>query len=43
MQSDEGVMIIDDSIKEKPYTDENEIGRWHYDHSKDRLLKAAIS
>jgi hypothetical protein len=39
MQSDEGVMIIDDSIEEKPYTDENEIGCWHYDHSKDRLVK----
>jgi hypothetical protein len=39
MQSDEGVMIIDDSIKEKPYTDENEIVCWPYDHSKDRLVK----
>src|SRR5229473_5610845 len=39
MQSDEGVMIIDDSIEEKPYTDENDIVCWHYDHSKDRLLK----
>jgi hypothetical protein len=39
MQSDEGVMIIDDSIEEKPYTDENDIVCWHYDHSKDRLVK----
>src|SRR5918996_4733366 len=39
MQSDEGVRIIGDSIKEKPYTDENEIVCWHYDHSKDRLVK----
>ena len=39
MQSGEGVMIIDDSIEEKPYTDENEIVCWHYDHSKDRLVK----
>jgi hypothetical protein len=38
-QSDEGVMIIDDSIEEKPYTDENAIVCWHYDHSKDRLVK----
>ena len=28
MQGDEGVMIIDDSIEEKPYTDENEIVCW---------------
>jgi DDE superfamily endonuclease len=39
MQSAEGVMIIDDSIEEKPYTDENDIVCWHYDHSKDRLVK----
>jgi hypothetical protein len=39
VQSAEGVLIIDDSIEEKPYTDENEIVCWHYDHSKDRLLK----
>jgi hypothetical protein len=39
MQSTDGVLIIDDSIEEKPYTDENDIVCWHYDHSKDRLLK----
>jgi len=39
MQSHEGVRIIDDSIEEKPYTDENDIGCWHYDHSKERLVK----
>ena len=39
IQSDEGVLIIDDSIEEKPYTDENDIIAWHYDHSKDRSIK----
>jgi len=39
MQSDEGVAIIDDSIAEKPYTDENDIVCWHYDHSQDRMVK----
>jgi len=39
VQSAEGVLIIDDSIEEKPYTDENDIVCWHYDHSKDRMLK----
>src|SRR5713226_9204998 len=38
-QSDAGVRILDDSIEEKPYTDENDLVCWHYDHSKDRLLK----
>lgn len=39
VQSPSGVLIIDDSIEEKPYTDENDIICWHYDHSKDRLVK----
>lgn len=39
IQSDEGVMIVDDSVAEKPYTDENDIICWHYDHSKDRMVK----
>src|SRR6266481_212874 len=39
MQSNEGVLIIDDSISEKPYTDENDIVCWHYDHSQQRTVK----
>jgi len=39
VQSEAGVLILDDSIEEKPYTDENDIVCWHYDHSKDRMLK----
>lgn len=39
VQSEAGVLSIDDSLEEKPYTDENEIVCWHYDHSKDRTLK----
>jgi DDE superfamily endonuclease len=39
IQSDEGVLIVDDSISEKPYTDENEIICWHYDHSKGFSVK----
>ena len=39
LQSDEGVMSIDDRSEEKPYTDENDIVCWHYDHAKDRLVK----
>ncbi len=39
VQSGEGVLIIDDSIEEKPYTDENELVCWHYDHSKERSIK----
>jgi hypothetical protein len=34
-----GVLIIDDSIAEKPYTDANEIICWHYAHRQDRSVK----
>jgi hypothetical protein len=36
---DSGVLIIDDTIEEKPYTDESELICWHYDHSKGRNVK----
>ena len=39
VQSEAGVLIIDDSIEEKPYTDENDIVCWHYDHAKAALVK----
>ena len=29
IESEEGVAIVDDSIAEKPYTDENDIICWH--------------
>ena len=32
-------MIIDDTIEEKPYTDESELVCWHYDHWKGRNVK----
>jgi hypothetical protein len=35
----DGVMIVDDSIEDKVYTDENEIICWHYDHAKGRNVK----
>ncbi len=39
IQSPQGVLIIDDSTEEKPYTDENDIICWHYDHSKQQNVK----
>lgn len=39
VESADGVLIIDDSIEEKPYTDENELICWHWDHSQDRSVK----
>jgi hypothetical protein len=39
VESDEGVLIVDDSIEEKPYTDENELVCWHWDSSQQRNVK----
>lgn len=39
VEQEDGVLIIDDSIEEKPSTDEHELISWHYDHSKDRTVK----
>ena len=34
-----GVLVFDDSIVEKAYTDENEIIAYHFDHAKNRNVK----
>lgn len=39
IESGDGVLIFDDTISEKMWTDENEIVCWHYDHTKGRLVK----
>jgi hypothetical protein len=39
IEQDEGVLIVDDSIAEKPYTDENDIIAWHYDHAVGHSVK----
>ena len=39
IESESGVIVIDDTIEEKEYTDENELICWHFDHSKGRNIK----
>jgi len=39
VQSEDAVLIIDDSVEEKPYTDESELVCWHFDHTQNRTLK----
>ena len=39
IESDAACLIIDDSLEEKPYTDENDIICRHYDHSKQGPVK----
>ena len=33
------MLIFDDSIEEKKYTDSNELIQWHYDHTAGRSVK----
>jgi hypothetical protein len=39
MEREDGVLIFDDTIQEKPYTDENEMVCWHFDHTQGRSVK----
>ena len=38
-QATGGALILDDTISEKAYTDENSINCWHYSHAKGRHVK----
>jgi hypothetical protein len=38
-QSMGGVLLLDDTIAEKHYTDENAVNCWHYSHAKHRHVK----
>ncbi len=39
IESEEGIFIVDDTIEEKPYTDENDLITWHFDHTFGRSVK----
>jgi len=39
VEREDAVLVFDDTIQEKPYTDENEVMCWHYDHSKGRTVQ----
>lgn len=39
VESDDGVLIFDDTVQEKPWMDENDLICWHYDHCKGRNIK----
>jgi DDE superfamily endonuclease len=39
IQSAEALLLFDDSISLKPYTDESELVTWHFDHSQNRSVK----
>lgn len=39
MEQESGVLIFDDTVEEKEYTDENDIIAWHFDHTVGRSVK----
>lgn len=39
MSSNDGVLIIDDTIAKKPYMAENDMAGWFYDHTENRSVK----
>lgn len=39
IESADGVLIVDDTIQEKLYTDENDLITWHFDHTFGRNVK----
>ena len=39
IRSKDAVFIIDESMEAKPYTDENELICWHYDHAMGKNIK----
>src|ERR1039458_5938577 len=39
IENSDGVLIFDDTIQEKAWTDENELMCWHYDHVSGRNVR----
>jgi DDE superfamily endonuclease len=39
IEDENGVLIIDDSVEAKPYTDCNDMISWHFDHTENRSVK----
>jgi len=39
VETKDAVLILDDTVEEKPYTDESELVNWHFDHTVNRSVK----
>ena len=39
VEREDAAILIDDTLEEKPHTDESELITWHYDHSQGRSVK----
>lgn len=38
-EQEEGVLIVDDTIEQKPHTKESELVCWHHDYQSNRSVK----
>jgi hypothetical protein len=43
IETEEGILIFDDTVEEKQYTDENDLIAWHFDHTLNRTVKGINS
>ena len=39
LEKEDGVLIFDDTVQAKPYSDEDELITWHFDHNEGRSVK----
>lgn len=39
IESEDSVLIFDDTVQAKPYSSENELISWHFDHTVGRSVK----
>ena len=39
IQADDAVLIVDDTVEEKPFSDESDLINWHFDHTVSRSVK----
>jgi hypothetical protein len=38
-QSEDAVLIVDDTIQEKPHTNESDLICWYFDHTQQKSVK----
>jgi hypothetical protein len=43
VESEDGIISIDDTIENKPYSEENELISWHFDHTVGKSVKGINS
>lgn len=39
IECEDAVLILDDTVEEKPFTDESDLVNWHFDHTVNRSVK----